>query len=208
MFRQWKDYWNSYNIANPLSRFMNVWVLVTLLLILVIGLTGFSIKTGNYVKTLEANVTSLQSRLASCNEAKIQSNYDLETCNVNLQNKITSLNSCQTQQSVLSDRLSECNTDLNVCEANYDELKVDYDDVSDKYDNCKSDLNTRTTERDAQQRRADSLQQNYINDYVKDWCCLNFKNTTTSYTYYTLSNNDISCYNNPNVPGAQSYPCS
>ncbi len=207
MFRQWKDYWSLYSGAHPISRIMNIWVLVTLLLILTIGITGFSIKTGNYVKVLETNVTYLQSELKTCTDAKIEASYDLDTCSINLQNKITALNSCQAQQNVLSGKLSECDDDLDDCESKYTNLKSDYDYVKDKYDVCKSDLNTRTNERNAQQNRADRLQQNYINDYVKDWCCLNYKNAT-SYTHYTMVDDNISCYNTSNVTGAIPFQCT
>lgn len=194
MLRQWKDYWNSYS-GNHISKIINVWVLVTLLLILVIGLTGLSIKTGNYVKVLESNIVSIKSELDECTKIKTETNYDLDTCSLNLQDKINSLNSCQNQQNILSDKLSECNKNLDSCENNYDNLRMDYDNIKNKYDDCADDLNKAINERNSQQNRADSLQQNYINDYVRDWCCFKFKNTNTSKTYYSLVNNDITCYN-------------
>ncbi|MEM5777682.1 MAG: hypothetical protein QXJ06_04535 [Candidatus Aenigmatarchaeota archaeon] len=206
LLRQWKNYWGMYSSNNPLSRLMNVWVLVTLLIILVIGLTGVSIKTGNYAKVLENNVTSLKAELTNCINAKDQYNSDLETCNINLQNKVSSLTSCQTDRNNLNDKLSICTRDLTKCEDNYDDLNAKYQKLSDNYDKCRDDLSQRTSERNSLQANFDQLKSNYINDFVGNFCCLKFKNTNTSKTYYIFANNDITCFNTT-VSGASEYSC-
>jgi chromosome segregation ATPase len=105
-----------------------------------IGLTGVSIKTGNYAKVLEANVTTLQADLSNCLNAKNQYNSDLETCNMNLQNKVSSLTICQTDRNNLSDKLSVCTRDLTKCEDNYDDLNIKFQKKSEDLDKCKDDL--------------------------------------------------------------------
>ncbi len=206
MLRQWKNYWGMYSSNNPISRLMNVWVLVTLLVLLVIGLTGISIKTGNYAKILESNVTSLKADLSNCLNAKDQYNSDLETCNINLQNKVSSLTSCQTDRNNLNDKLTMCTRDLTSCEDKYDNLDGKYQKLSDDYDKCKSDLDKRTSERNSLQSGFDQLKANYISDFVGNYCCLKFKNTNTSKTYYVFANNDITCFNTT-VDGAAEYSC-
>ena len=206
MLRQWKNYWGMYSSSNPLSRLMNVWVLVTLLILLVIGLTGVSIKTGNYAKVLEANVTALQTDLSACLNAKNQYNSDLETCNMNLQNKVSSLTSCQTDRNNLSDKLSVCTRDLTKCEDNYDELNIKFQKKSDDLDKCEDDLDRAKSDKNSLQSSFDQLKANYISDYVGSYCCIKFKNTNTSKTYYILANNDITCFNTT-VSGASEFSC-
>jgi len=199
MIAQWKNYWYSYRHTNPISKVMNIWVLVTLLLILIVGLTGYSIKTGNYVKSLETNMTNLQMNYDNCIKTRDQFSSDLETCNTNLQTKVSTLSSCRTEIDILGDNLSECKNDLNTCQA-------DYDDAINKYNECKDDLSSVKSEKNNLQSNFDQLKSNYINDYVRDWCCLNFKAENTSKTYYTFSGNDITCHNT-NVSGAAEFNC-
>jgi hypothetical protein len=206
MLRQWKNYWAMYSSSNPLSRLMNVWVLVTVLILLVIGLTGVSIKTGNYVKVLEANITSLQSDLANCVNAKNQYTSDLETCNANLQNKVSSLTNCQTERNNLSEKLNICTKDLTKCEDRYDELNAKFQKKSDDLDKCIDDLRKANNDKNSLQASFDQLKANYISDYVGGYCCLKFKNTNTSKTYYILANNDITCFNTT-VSGATEFSC-
>lgn len=206
MIQQWKNYWRNYSTPNPLSKLMNVWVLVTLLILLVVGLSGYSIKTGNYVKVLETNVTTLQSDLSNCLNMRDQYNSDLETCNINLQNKISSLTNCQTERNNLDSKLNICTRDLTKCEDNYDELNEKYQSLSDKYDDCKDDLERATRDKNNLQSNFDQLKANYISDYVGSFCCLRFKNTNTSKTYYIFANNDIVCFNT-STSGAIEYSC-
>lgn len=211
MINQWSDYWRSYSyrdsfIKRLLSR-INVWILIAILLIGVVGLTGYSVKTGNYVKVLEKNVTSLQEQLEICAEQTEITSTDLETCNANLQSKITALAVCQNQQSTLGDSLSECQNNLNTCEADYDTLQADYDDLQDNLNKCKSDLSTRTSEKNSLQNNYNAMKSNYINDYVKYYCCEHFKVENTTYTYYKFDNNDITCYNTTNVSGSTQFSC-
>lgn len=203
MICQWKNYWRSYNTQNPL---INIWVLVTVLILLVVGLTGVSIKTGKYVKILESNVTTLKSELSNCLTAQEQSNADLETCSLNLQGKISSLTSCQTERNNLNDKLTICTKDLTKCEDNYDELKIKYSQLKDDYDECKDDLRNSERDKNNLQSSFEQLKLNYINDYVGGFCCLKFKNTNTSKTYYIFSNNDITCFNTT-FSGAIEYSC-
>ncbi|MEM5799614.1 MAG: hypothetical protein QXZ43_03030 [Candidatus Aenigmatarchaeota archaeon] len=207
LLRQWKNYWGIYSSDNnPLSKLINLWVLVTLLLILVIGLTGVSIKTGNYAKVLENNITNLKTDLVNCINAKDQYNSDLETCNINLQNKVSSLTTCQTDRNNLNDKLNICTKDLTKCEDRYDDLNSKYQSLSDNYDKCKNDLSQRTSEKNSLQSNYDQLKVNYISDFVGNFCCLKFKNTNTSKTYYIFANNDITCFNTT-VSGASEYSC-
>ncbi|MBU5690277.1 MAG: hypothetical protein QXM68_00065 [Candidatus Aenigmatarchaeota archaeon] len=206
MLRQWKNYWGMYSSDNPISRFMNVWVLVTALILLIIGLVGVSVKTGNYAKVLENNVTVLSSNLQNCLNDKQQFNSDLETCNLNLQNKVSSLNSCQTDRTNLDSKLTICTRDLAKCEDQYSDLESKYSSTADKYDKCKDELNKVTNDRNNIQSNFDQLKSNYITNYVRDFCCLRFRNTTTSKTYYTFSNNIVACFNN-SVSGSTEFSC-
>lgn len=197
--RQWKDYWNSYG-TNPISKLMNVWVFVTLLLILVIGLSGFSLKTGNYAKILENNVSSLQSQFNECINREKQAGSDLDTCSLNLQAKVNLLTTCQSDKVKVNDNYNECKSDLSSYQSNYADIQSKYDSARDDYDHCSSSLTTANSDKSSLQTSLNNLQSNfdqlksnYLNDYLTGYCCVSMKNTTTSKTYYVFANNDLTC---------------
>jgi uncharacterized protein HemX len=190
MINKWTGYRRNYSYGDSfikrLLSTINVWVLVAILLIVAVGLTGYSIKTGGYVKILERNVTSLQDQLKACSEQTEITNTDLETCNSNLQNKITALTTCQNKQSDLGDSLSECQNDLNICGADYDALQEDYDSLQEKLDGCKSDLSNMSI----WESKYNSMSVNYAGDK----CC------PLNNTYYTISNNQVLCSASSGIP--------
>ena len=217
----WDDYWKKFKVRETRFEFeVNRWILISLLLVIaVIALAYFNIRTGSYLRLVEKNTTEILNNLSLCYSEKESLALDLETCNSNLESKSLALTNCQREKNRISESLSECEDDLDSCkddykliEESYDTCKDDLeefedflddnnlddvDDLRDKWRDMKSDLSDCQNDLSSCQDDLGDCNNNYtdlLNNYAKGYCCL-LNQTFGNITSYRVSDNKVVCTN-------------
>ena len=175
-------------------------IIILLLITVIIVISYFNFSSGNYLKVLEKNMTSLKTSLEGCKN-EISSlkndlnvcNQDLNTCEDNLDSKTQLLISCQSVSGECENKYMSLQSNYTRCEEELNDFKdfldeKNLDDLSDlreRWSNLNNDLD------ECLNNLGDYNE--LKNNYVHYKCCVA---NTTVYQSYDVNNNEVYCRNN------------
>jgi DNA repair exonuclease SbcCD ATPase subunit len=177
-----------FNIKKP-----NVNKSLLLLLSLIVALfvlCYLNFKSGNYVKVLEQNITSLKSQTSECGNETEELTSNLNSCDTELESKATSLDTCNNEKEKSDSLLQGCEDELSSCYKTAENKDNLYSTCQDSLNSLQNDLNNlRNNRNDCEDSLADA-NSNYnslAGNYAKSKCC------PLNKTYYSISGNNIVC---------------